>query len=351
MPIVTELIVEEYGAHLGRHSERLVLTKAREKLLEVPLMHLESVLIASPGVSVSALAIEGCCEHGIPIHFIDELGQPYAALYSSGLTGTILTRRAQLTAYDNGRGLALAVSLTSAKLRHQAGLLRYAAKYRKERAPDTYYSLQAMADAVEGHVAELKRLAATTDGDGAAENPSLDDIRSQLLSCEGRAAKPYWDGVDLLLDEKWEFPGRKGRWARDPVNCCLNYGYGILYGQTERALVLAGLDPYAGFLHADRPGKPSMVLDAIEEFRQPVVDRTVLAVLNRNMHIEIDENGRLDEESRHNLADAVLKRLAAETEYGGKHSSLKGVIQNQARFAATYLRGERDVYEPFACRW
>lgn len=345
MPIVTELIIEQYGAHLGRHSERLVLSKGGEKLAEAPLMHLETVLIASPGVSVSASAIEGCCEHGIPIHFLSELGEPYASLYAAGLTGTVLTRRAQLTAYDDGRGLALAVALSEGKLQNQAGLLRYAAKYRKEKAPDTYYSLIAMAEAVEGHLRELRGL--------LADEPSLplEEARGKLLSIEGRAAKPYWDGVGLLLDEKWQFPGRRGRGARDPVNSCLNYGYGVLYGQVERALVLAGLDPYAGFLHADRPGKPSMVLDAIEEFRQPAVDRTVLAVLNRGMHVQLDEECRLDEETRRTLADAVLKRLAADTEYGGKHLSLNGAIQCQARQAATFLRGERETYEPFICRW
>ncbi|MER3513307.1 MAG: CRISPR-associated endonuclease Cas1, partial [Chloroflexota bacterium] len=81
-----------------------------------------------------------------------------------------------------------------------------------------------------------------------------------------------------------------------------NYGYGILYGQVERALVLAGLDPYAGFIHVDRPGKPSLVLDLIEEFRQAVVDRTVLGLVNKGVALEQDEEGRLTEGTRRMLA-------------------------------------------------
>jgi CRISPR-associated protein Cas1 len=349
MPIIRELVVDQYGAHLTRHSERLVLSQKGNKLLEAPLMHLECVLVASPGVSVSASAIAACCEHGIPVHFITELGEPYAALYSAGLTGTVLTRRAQLAAYGDGRGLALAMSMGRGKLLNQAGLLRYAAKYRKETSPALHQQLIELSELVEDHTRELERLAGQCPA--ADQVQALDDYRSQLLSIEGRAAKYYWDGVGILIEAKWRWPGRQGRGASDPVNCCLNYCYGILYGQVERALVLAGLDPYGGFLHADRPGKPSLVLDAIEEFRQPAVDRTVLAVLNRGQSIAQGDDGLLDQATRHTLAEAVLKRLATETEYADKRFQLGSVIQSQARRIASYLRGEQEVYQPFIQKW
>jgi len=104
----------------------------------------------------------------------------------------------------------------------------------------------------------------------------------------------------LLLRSTWRFrpgelgwPGREGRGAHDPLNAAFNYGYGVLYGQVERALVLAGLDPYAGFIHVDRPGKPSLTLDLIEEFRAPVVDRTILGMVNRGVAVELDGDGLL----------------------------------------------------------
>ena len=351
MPIVRELVVDQFGVHVTKHSERLVLRSRGQKLQEVPLMHLQSVLIASPGVSLSSSAIAACCEHGIPIHFVSERGDPYAALYSAGLTGTVLTRRGQIAAYDDGRGVALAIAMGRGKVQNQAGMLRYAAKYRKETAPEVHERLVLLADQVEEHLVEFGRLGGAESDDEDEGGTGLDGLRAQVLSTEGRAAKYYWEGVGLLLDEKWGWPGRKGRGARDVVNCCLNYGYGILYGQAERALVLAGLDPYAGFLHADRPGKPSMVLDLMEEFRPVVVDRTVLAVLNRNMPIAQGEDGLLTEESRRTLADAVLKRLHAATEYGGKRLTTGSVIQAQARRVAAYLRGEREGYEAFVQRW
>ena len=97
--------------------------------------------------------------------------------------------------------------------------------------------------------------------------------RPALLNREGRAGAQYWAGVAALLDGKAAFAGREHRGTEDPVNAALNYGYGILQSQVWSAITLAGLEPFAGFIHVDRPGKPSLVLDLMEEFRQPVVDR------------------------------------------------------------------------------
>lgn len=87
--------------------------------------------------------------------------------------------------------------------------------------------------------------------------------------------------MKLLLADHVSFEGREHRGATDQVNAALNYGYGILYAQVWGAIMNAGLEPFAGFLHVDRPGKPSLVLDLIEEFRQPLVDRPVIAAFNK----------------------------------------------------------------------
>ena len=179
----------------------------------------------------------------------------------------------------------------------------------------------------------------------------MDEVRGQILSIEGRAAKKYWDALKQVIPERYGWPGRRGRGARDPVNAALSYGYGILYGQIERALVLAGLDPYGGFIHTDRPGKPSLVFDLIEEFRQVVVDRTVVGMANKGMKLELDDKGLLVEEARRAVAEKVLARLEAAERYERKRQPLRVIIQSQARHIATFVRGDRAVYEPFVARW
>jgi CRISPR-associated protein Cas1 len=182
------------------------------------------------------------------------------------------------------------------------------------------------------------------------QNPKS-KIQNRLLGLEGRAARKYWRGVKQAVRVGPDWPGRRGRGATDRTNSALNYGYGLLYGQIERAIVLAGLDPYAGFIHADRPGKPSLVLDLIEEFRQPVVDRTVFAMLNRRSAIELDKQGLLTAQSRQALIAKLFERLDKPEKYGSKKIPLRIIIQSQARQIATFVRAEREQYQGFAVKW
>ncbi len=343
MPIITHLIVEERGAFVSKYQGRLRVKKGKEVLCQAPLMHLEQVLVTGKGISLSADVVAACAEAGIPIHFMNLQGKPYASLYAAGLTQTVQTRRAQILAFNDARGVTLGLAFAAGKINNQAALLRYRGKYLKEKEPATFEELRLLALEVTDHLAGLEKL-----DTGAA---TIDAIRSQLLGLEGRAAKKYWAGVKLAVavDESW--PGRKGRGAVDPLNSALNYGYGILYGQVERALVLAGLDPYAGFVHVDRPGKPSLVLDLIEEFRQPIVDRTIFAMVNQKSEISLAEDGLLIDESRRRIAERVLDRLDKVEKYEGKKVPLQIIIQSQARHLATYLRGDRACYEPFIVKW
>jgi CRISPR-associated protein Cas1 len=173
------------------------------------------------------------------------------------------------------------------------------------------------------------------------------DIRDHVMGAEGNASRRYWAAVGKVLPEHYGWSGRIGRGATDPINSLLNYGYGILYGQIEQAILLAGLDPYAGFLHADRPGKPSLVLDLIEEFRQVAVDRLVFGLANRNYTVQQNEQGRLLDEMRRGFAEKVLEHLSVEMRYEGKRFPLRFIIQNQARNLAAFLRKNREHYVPF----
>jgi len=308
------------------------------------------VLIAGNGVSISADAVRECAERGIPIHFVSGTGSAYASLYSAGLTGTILTRRAQLEAFRAPRGLMVALAFAQGKITNQANLLKYMGKYRKETAPELFEVLRQRAEQIADHARELEQIK-TLPEVLSGERALIDDWRAEVMGIEGRAAQVYWDAVKHVLPEAYGWKGREGRGAKDPLNSALNYGYGILYGQIERALVLAGLDPYAGFTHADRPGKPSLTLDAIEEFRQPVVDRTIFGLANKGVKIEQDERGYLTDGTRKMLAEKVLNRLESGEAYEKKSVPLRVIVQSQARHLATYLRGERAEYEAFVMEW
>lgn len=339
MAIVTNLIADTFGSHVGKYSERLKVMQKGETLAQAPLLHLESVHILSKGVSVSADALEACCERGIPIFFLDTLGNPYASVYASGLAGTVITRREQLRAYDDWRGLYLGRRFAEGKIVNQSITLKYLSKSRKDTPVGE--ELRLLSGEVLDPIARLDAL----------QDATVDEARGSILAAEGNAAQVYWSGVRLVVPEVYGWRGREGRGALDPVNSLLNYGYGILYGQIERALVLAGLDPFAGFIHVDRPGKPSLVLDMIEEFRQAAVDRVVLGLLARYFEVAQDEKGRLSDATRRGFAEHVLQHLEAGARYDGQRVPLRQIIQTQARRLAAFLRGERDEYAPYKAEW
>lgn len=341
MAIVRDLIIDAYGAFVGKHRGRLYVTVKGGKQAEAPLMHLQRVIVTGRGVSLSSDVIAACCREGIPIHFLDSRGRPYAGLYSAGLTGTVLSRREQLAAYLDERGVSLGRKLAWAKIANQAALLRYMAKYRKEAAPEQYALLQSHAERLLAHHQELEEL----------QGRCIDDLRERLLSVEGRAAHYYWTALQAIVPQEYAWPGRRGRDAQDAINAALNYGYGILYAQVERALILAGLDPYAGYVHADRPGKPSLVYDFIEPYRVPAVDRVIIGLANKHVELPLDERQRLKEDARRLLAEHVLARLDKPERYEGKRVPLRVILQTQARYLATFLRGDRADYEAFVVRW
>jgi len=307
--------------------------------IEMPLFRVGEIVIGSPGVAISADLVEACCERGIRLSFLTRSGKPYAMLSSPMLTATVITRREQLAAYNDARGVELAKAIVRGKLGNQAALLKYFGKYLKESNPPIFDELSALA----------KLLAKGRKDAAQVSEPNIDAAREELLSIEGLAGRTYWKGVRLLVPENLGFDSREHRGAPDPVNSALNYGYGILYTQIWGAIMNAGLEPFAGFLHVDRPGKPSLVLDMVEEFRQPVVDRAIIAAIGRGTTLETRE-GMLTNDARRAVASAVLERVESEVNFRGRRYKLKSVIQIQARNVASFLRGG-DNYRTFSFKW
>ena len=360
------LIVDDFGTYLGKRSERVSVRyrdKDREKE-EHALMDLDQIVITSRGVSMSSDLIEACTERGIEISFLSFNGKPYAKLNSPSLTATVISRREQLAAYHDERGLEIAKQFATGKLRNQINLVRYFGKYRKKQAPKKYAELIERLTKIERLIDEIHAVQSPTVA--AVGEPPIDAARSTLLNLEGRAGALYWECVQRLLPAG-RFTTRNHQGAVDDVNALLNYGYGILYSQIWSALTLAGLEPFAGFLHVDRPGKPSLVLDFIEEFRQPVVDRVVFAMINKRFKVEwedpdsdaakaahqsskpdaeteISTQRRLSQGTRRAFADRVLARLQETERFERKEQKLCNIIQLQARHLAMHLRREREYH-------
>ncbi len=335
-----ELVVSQYGVFLGKKSERVVVRTNGKTVQEVPLAGLEQINFLGEGAALSTDLIKECAERGVQINLLSHSGRPYAKLSAPTLTATILTRREQLLAYSDERGTLLAKAFIHAKLQNQANLLRYFAKYRRTAAPEIFALLMEKVEKVLAYRRELAEV---------AEDALVDEARNEILSIEAHAASHYWQAFAALVDPRYAFPGREHRGASDPVNSLLNYCYGILYSRIWGAVMLAGLEPFAGYLHADRSGKPSLILDLIEEFRQPVADRVVLAYLGQGCEVQMEAE-RLAEGTRQLITRRLYERLDAQERFAGKKLPVKSILQRQARRLASYLRREEE-YEPFVCDW
>jgi CRISPR-associated protein Cas1 len=334
-----QLILSGFGMYLGKKSERLQVKLGGKAVYEFPFFRISEVVVASRGVSLSSDLLKEFCERGIRLSFVEASGRPYAMLSSPVLTATVESRREQLLAYNDERGLEFARLIVRGKVRNQRHLLQYFGKYLKQSDAERFSVVSALIPRLRA----LELQAKHTDG------TSVGQKRAELMGLEGVAGRLYWQGVRTIVESKTEFMGRVHQGAADTFNALLNYGYGILYAHVWGAVVNAGLEPFAGYLHVDRPGKPSLVLDLVEEFRQPVVDRTVIAFTNLGQPIAM-EDGMLDEASRKAIGQKVLERLDSRESFRGQQYQIRSIVQMQARSLVSFLRG-KSGYRPFSFRW
>ncbi|KAB2952695.1 CRISPR-associated endonuclease Cas1 [Heliorestis acidaminivorans] len=333
------IIVSRFGTSLGKKSETLVVKEKGQVIEEHPFFQVEQVTIMTSGVSISTDVINEAIKQGIEINLLDYKGVPYAKIFTPTLSATVKTRREQLLAYNDQRSVFLAKAFVQSKLKNQCNTLKYFAKYRKTSRREVYEKISEVCISIDKISEELVPINGTM----------IDDIRGHLFSIEGRGAQQYWKGIQVLFDDKIDFPGRENRGANDPVNSLLNYGYAILESRILGAIIQAGLDPYAGYLHVDRPGKSSLVYDLIEEFRQPIVDRSVIALITQGADISM--NGELlSDKTKQLLIEKIEKRLNSNERFDNKKYPLKAIILRQSRRIASYLRGDH-TYKPFICGW
>ena len=187
------------------------------------------------------------------------------------------------------------------------------------------------------------------------KNKPSEKIRSEIFGIEGMASQEYWRGFRYVIDDEYNFLKRSGRGAPDIVNSMLNYSYAILASEVLKALHISGLDPYAGFLHSDRYGRTSLVFDLMEEFRQQIVDKSVLKLINRGQinkdDFEIKNNFVfINESCRKLLIKTILDKLSNEVTFEGIKRSYSDFIIIESQHIVDFLMYNKK-YKTFHIRW
>lgn len=335
------LFVTTQGAYLHLESEAVVVRVEKEIKLRVPVLTLAGI-VCFGNVMVSPPLLGFCAERQVAITFLNEHGR-FLARVQGPVSGNVLLRKAQYRASDDPEAApVVARSFLAGKLLNSRTVLQRALRDHGEKL-----DRPRMEEAVERLKIAQRHLEAPQN---------LDSLRG----VEGDAASAYFEVFDLLVTahrEHFRFEGRNRRPPRDRVNCMLSFVYTILMHDVRSALEGVGLDPQVGFLHRDRPGRPGLALDLMEEFRPIVADRLVLSLVNlgkvKASGFVIEESGvTMNDETRKIVLVAYQERKKEELTHPflGEKVALGFVFHLQALLLARHLRGDLDAYPPFVLK-
>ncbi len=338
--LLNTLYVTTQGAYLRQEGETVVVEVEHEIRLRLPLLNLGG-LVCFGNVLCSPFLLGACAEAGIALSFLTEHGRHLADVVGAP-SGNVLLRRAQYRrADDPAASTALARAFVAGKIANARHVLRRAAR---EGTADT-----PAVDAVADTLTHRLRTLATAD--------TLDTVRG----LEGESAAQYFAVFSHLITQQraaFPFGDRNRRPPLDRVNALLSYLYTLLRFDAAGALTAHGLDPAVGFLHRDRPGRASLALDLIEEFRAPLADRLALTLINRQQiqpqHFRTTETGAVlfTDGGRKEILTAWQKRKQEEIEHPflGEKIPIGLLLHAQALLLARHLRGDLDAYPPFEWR-
>ncbi len=336
------LYVQSDGAWLRKDGTNIVVEVEGAEKGRVP-AHLLGGLVCVGRVGVSPPLLGFCCESGVTVTWLSDHGR-FLARAEGPVSGNVLLRREQYRRSDDPPGCATIVrSIVLAKTLNQRTVLRRALR---DHGGSMAEAARAAVETVERRLTDIAR------------RTQLDQGSDSLRGLEGEAAAAYFSVFDQLIrsdEPAFRFAGRSRRPPLDPVNALLSLLYTLLTHDCRSALETFGLDPAVGFLHRDRPGRPSLALDLLEEFRPPVADRLALSLINRRQIGPRDfrrmENGAvlLTDEARKALITAFQERKKEEMlhPYLQEKAPLGLMPQLQAQLLARHLRGDLDAYPPF----
>jgi CRISPR-associated protein Cas1 len=338
--LFSTLYISTQGTYVSKERENIVVSLKEKELFRAPI-HLISSVVCFGNVLCSPFALGLCAENNVSVSFFSESGR-FIARVQSPISGNVLLRKQQYKYSDDETFcLESAKSILIGKLNNSRAVINRALRDHKDRIK--------MAD----------KLKEVSDGFSRSLNKILTTQNIDILrGIEGDAASSYFSVFDeLILNNKEVFymTQRNRRPPKDNVNCLLSFIYTLLAHDISSALEGVGLDPQVGFFHKDRPGRPSLALDMMEEFRSVIADRLVLTLINlsqiESKGFSKSESGAilLDDKNKKIVIDAYRKRKEDEIFHPFfKEDMPIGILFHaQAMLFARYIRGDIDAYPPF----
>ena len=332
--LLNTLYITRQGSYLHKERETIVIKNNDDKLGQFPSLNIGSIFCFGQ-ISVSPFLMGYCAEQGIGLSFYTEYGR-FLARVQGKQTGNVLLRRTQYRwADDQQRSVAIARLMVAAKIANGRAILLRELRNHGENP--------ALTTAAEKLATSLRRVKHASSV-------------AEAMGMEGDAAVTYFSVFnELIRGSGFAFNGRVRRPPTDPVNALLSFVYSLITQECASALQGVGLDPYVGFLHQDRPGRLSLALDLLEEFRSSWADRFVLTLINwrqvqfNDFVTEASGAVRLTDEARKSLLTAYQERKQTEVLHPYLQEQVPiGLLPHcQAMLLARHIRGDTEFYAPY----
>ncbi len=331
------LHINTYGAYVHVRDDMFEV-RTRDENKEVQKKHFSvhkvTAIWLCTGTALSTDAILLAMTHNVDIVFLEKDGDPFGRVWHSKLGSTTKIRKAQLEASIGKMGLYWIKSWLGQKLDNQLAFIK---DLKKHRAQHGVY--------LDDKITRIEALAASVQN---AEAGTVSEVADSLRGLEGTAGRLYFETLSYVLPEGYRFAGRSMRPAQDAFNAFLNYAYGVLYSKIEKSLIIAGIDPYLGFMHRDDYNQLSMVYDFIEPYRiyaDEVVFRLFSAKKVNKAHIDELVNGvSLNKEGKALLVTAFNEFMDGQPiRHGGRNMARSTVIQYDAHHFGNTLIGKKTI--------
>ena len=329
--------VTQLDAFIGKTDERLSVKADKKNILDVPLLKVNGIVVLERATVSPAVVVE-LLERHIPLSFIKTTGK-YLGRLEPEMTKNIFVRKAQWQAAGETEQAVHAVrGFVRGKLKNYRNTL-----LRREREC-SQLDLQA-------NITRLEQAIAPID-----KTTTINSLRG----LEGAGSAAYFASFNQLIKgSEFQFEARRRRPPTDPVNALLSFAYSLLRHDVQGAVNIVGFDPYLGYLHVERYGRPSLALDVMEEFRPLVADAVVLSILNKRLlklsdftTEPVSEAVSLTKEGLHTFLRLYEQKKQSEFKHPvlGRKCTYQEAFEIQARFLAKYLMGEIDKYPPLVLK-
>ena len=325
--------ITQEDAFIGKTDERLNVKFNKQKLLDVPLIKVDGIVVLGRA-TISPAIVNELLERQIPLSFLTNTGR-YLGRLEPEMTKNIFVRQAQWQAVgESEKAIHLVRGFVRGKLKNYRMML----SRNQRKHPEV--QLQAAITRLENAIAPIDKTNAI----------------NSLRGLEGAGSAAYF-GVfnQLIRSEGFSFEARRRRPPTDPVNALLSFGYSLLRHDIQSAVNIVGFDPYLGYLHQQHYGRPGLALDLMEEFRPLVVDATVLGAINLHIltssdfTIETLSNAvLLSPEGRREFLKLYEQKKQSQFKHPvlGRQCTYQEAFEIQARLLAKYLMGELEKYPP-----